>query len=240
MTTKATLLRRIDAFLKTKKKSDGGFAPVDPKEMEDLYAIVRGLIEVKYEEDPDGDVPVEVILTDRTRFERPLHFPVQYAHKPVDGKSEFDLHLTAASSYGALSKWAGENASRHLDAVKSTIRDATEKHRPLVVQGVRYLAKQQAPVSAVDVIDVMTKEAVKAYKRNPCPVDYKDRNRWADALASAGTKKLGIKLHAGSCMHTTGGVRMYFEVPSLDTTVRVETGSNPEFKPAAKKPSSQD
>jgi hypothetical protein len=72
-TTFESLTARVVAFIKDRKKSEGGFASVTPKEIDDLYDIIADLISLKYESDPDGDLPVRVRLVDWTRFE-PEHW----------------------------------------------------------------------------------------------------------------------------------------------------------------------
>lgn len=86
MITRAALLVMITAFLDERKRSDGGYAPVDPKEVEQLEAIVGGLVSLKYGADADGDHPVEVSIVDRTRFERSHYFAIPYTHKAEKGR----------------------------------------------------------------------------------------------------------------------------------------------------------
>lgn len=72
---KNSLVIKLERFLRERRRSSGGYAEVRPKDMDGLYKIFRELIELKFEKDPDGDLPVEFKLVDRTRFE-PMHFEV--------------------------------------------------------------------------------------------------------------------------------------------------------------------
>lgn len=111
---------------KTKKASDGGYAPVEPKELDELRDIIDALIELKYESDVDGDRPVEVMLVDRTRYERPFVLPIPYTHskRPEDGKSELELLQTAAENHMTIAKVASDAAERDLRAMSYIVRDA--------------------------------------------------------------------------------------------------------------------
>ena len=224
--TKKRLLARIDAFLKERKKSDGGYAPVTDDEMGQLRTIIDGLIALKYEEDPDGDHPVDVILTDRTRFERPMHLPVRYAHKPVDGYSELELHLRAVSTFNSLAESAQHSASMHMRSVDVLMSDHRNKHKALVLGDTRFVAKPPKGLTLDEVRTTLLTMVKAAYRRNPCPVDFQQRNKWADDLMDKASKKLGIKFGNTTCMHTTGGVRMFIEVPAFDVTLRVVTDAD--------------
>ena len=90
MAIPAKLNARIESFLGKKSKSQGGFAPVGEKDLEELSEILRGLIKAKYEEDPDGDLPVSYELIDRTRFEN-THW-CRIPHAKDDAENDL-MHL---------------------------------------------------------------------------------------------------------------------------------------------------
>jgi len=89
------LIKMLEAFLKKKSESqNGGFAKVSEGEIEDLYKIILRILELKYEKDADGDIPVDFRLVDRTRFE-PLHYiPVPYEHQAKNDKERMDILST--------------------------------------------------------------------------------------------------------------------------------------------------
>lgn len=73
-----SLLIKIERFLSSRRKSSGGWAEVRVQDVNGLEAIIRELIKLKFEKDPDGDLPIEFKVIDRTWFE-PMHFqPVPY------------------------------------------------------------------------------------------------------------------------------------------------------------------
>lgn len=77
------LLIALEAFLcpQEKRKSTGGYAPVEDGDMNDLAQILRMLIERKWETDPDGDRPVDWELIDRTKYEpMPYRRQIPYRH----------------------------------------------------------------------------------------------------------------------------------------------------------------
>ena len=82
--SKKKLFEKIDEFLAVRKESSqgGGWAPVGPNEVEELYEIFKTIVDLKYETDADGDTPIDIDVLDRTRFE-PHHsyLALPYMHK---------------------------------------------------------------------------------------------------------------------------------------------------------------
>ncbi len=68
-----TIDHMVLKFLKDKRDSDGGWAEVTEIDMLLLNGIVEQLIAEKFQEDPDGDLPVEYKLINRTTHQR-MHF----------------------------------------------------------------------------------------------------------------------------------------------------------------------
>ena len=86
------LIKMLEAFLKKKSESqNGGFAKVSEGEIEDLYKIIRCILELKYEKDASGDIPVDFRLVDRTKFERLHYIPVPYEHKAKNDDERMDI-----------------------------------------------------------------------------------------------------------------------------------------------------
>lgn len=225
MRTQKTLLRQIGVFLAERKKSDGGYARVDPAEIDQIHAIVSALIALKYETDPDGDLPVRVNLTDVTRYERPFHLPVRHTHKPVDGVSEIELHLQAADRYGSVAQWAADNAARNSASALELLKQVTGNHHPLTLGGVSYAVRPPAGATIEGVRSALLKMLKAAHKKAPCPADHAEKTAWAKRLADAATVKLGLKVLSRTCMLTDEGVRMHFIVPALsDDAIRVAMG----------------
>ena len=77
------LLARISRFLKVRKVSDsGGWAPVETSEVTEMHQIFSAIAELKYQASGDGDIPVEIDVLDRTRFENLAgDLPLPYMHK---------------------------------------------------------------------------------------------------------------------------------------------------------------
>ena len=92
----STLQTMIDKFLSGRRHSSGGWAEVRLEDIKALCDILSMLIKKKFAPDPDGDVPVEYLLVDRTRFERVSFEPVPYHHKaqsPGEKQEILDAHL---------------------------------------------------------------------------------------------------------------------------------------------------
>lgn len=228
MSKKATLLKRIEAFLAEPRKAKAADWPeVTDEDMAQLRDIVGRLIDLKFERDVDNDSPVEAVLVDRTRFERPLNIPVRYTHRASDGRSELDLHLEAAQSHGLMAKWHAERNETELRAAQMLLRERAGEHRPLEVSGVRYVAKLPEGATLEGVVQATYGVLMQAWKREQAPEDFTARQRWAQSVAEAASKKSGIKVLPRTCMHCAEGVRMYFDVPAFDTSIKLVTGVEP-------------
>lgn len=79
------LMKKIDDFMKDKRKSNGGYAEVRDKDIIKLSEIIREICEAKYEKDPDGDIPINWDILDRTKYEPLDLLQVPYSHKDKDG-----------------------------------------------------------------------------------------------------------------------------------------------------------
>lgn len=75
------LLQLLNKFLAIQSESHGGWAPVGEDDVSNLDTIIYEIIKTKYEEDPDGDLPINFIITDRTKYEPFNYLNVEYAHK---------------------------------------------------------------------------------------------------------------------------------------------------------------
>jgi len=98
------LLAKIQFFLESPRQSDGGWAPVEKQDMIQLSDIIQALISAKWQPDADGDLPVEVGIVDRTRYEPQPGIAVRYFHKAQSDAERMDiirqhmLNVRAASS----------------------------------------------------------------------------------------------------------------------------------------------
>ena len=71
----------LDKFLADRRKSDGGYALVEKSDIDLFYRLIYALIEEKWQNDCDGDYPVEVKIINRRTHERMHYLPVPYLHK---------------------------------------------------------------------------------------------------------------------------------------------------------------
>lgn len=83
------ILSLLSNFLKEKKLSDGGYAPVSKEDEEELSKIFYKIITAKWGKDPDGDYPIEFSITNRHKYERKSFVNLPYEHKAKNEK-EFD------------------------------------------------------------------------------------------------------------------------------------------------------
>ena len=106
---KNKLLNQIEKFLSERKKSAGGWAPVSNDEIKQLYNIINLLIEEKYEEDVDGDLPVEVEVINRHLYQRMDFRPVPYRHKIETEDDELcyetSIGINLSNAYRDIDNW---------------------------------------------------------------------------------------------------------------------------------------
>ena len=62
-------VERLRQFVAQRSESEGGWAPVGPEDLPTFLDIMYDILHLKYEMDPDGDIPVTVRLRDRTKNE---------------------------------------------------------------------------------------------------------------------------------------------------------------------------
>lgn len=91
----AALLARVEEFGRERVPSTGGWAPVKPEEVSELAGILNDVIAAKYDPDPDGDLPINFQLVDRTRFERAHFFLIPYTHG-AKTPAEYDAAIDEA------------------------------------------------------------------------------------------------------------------------------------------------
>lgn len=94
--THVKLHAKIDKFLSERRHSKGGWAEVRLEDVKALSDIISTLISEKFDKDPDGDLPIEYIIVDRTRFERMSFEPVPYhrdAQTPEQKQVILDAHI---------------------------------------------------------------------------------------------------------------------------------------------------
>lgn len=223
--TRATLNKRIDAFLKDQKKSTGGYAPVDPTEIDALHVILNELLALKYQKDPDGDLPVRASLTDLTRYQAPYFPSIPHVHERKNGKSPLEMHQDALYSWLTIASMASKEAQSYAQAVQSMLREDVGLQRPLEIGGVRYVAKPPKNLTVRDAADALQLILNQTHRKEPCPVDYEKRNAWINRVAEKAGKKLGIKVTESTCIHTVEGVRGYFDVPAFDSSIRVDSNA---------------
>ncbi|GAG29781.1 unnamed protein product [marine sediment metagenome] len=78
MTKHKRVHNAVDKFLAEKRVSTGGYAPCSDDDFAEMIELFERLISAKFGLDPDGDLPVQLVLVNRLTHE-PLHYqPVLY------------------------------------------------------------------------------------------------------------------------------------------------------------------
>lgn len=71
----------LERFLEEPRESETGWAPFTDQDEKRLHVLLDALARAKWQEDADGDRPLDVTVVNRTRQE-PLHFnPLPYLYK---------------------------------------------------------------------------------------------------------------------------------------------------------------
>lgn len=82
----AHLDQLIDHFLEDHRESDGGYAKVTTDDIHLLYKIIRELIDIKCDRDPDGDFPIEFEIVNRRTHESMHYGQVPYRDPICEGQ----------------------------------------------------------------------------------------------------------------------------------------------------------
>lgn len=85
------LQNTIDQLLAERRKSRGGWSPVTADDLRNLRNIIDCLIAMKWEQDPDGDHPVDVDITDLTQYRRPFWLPIPHAKFEATSDEQKDM-----------------------------------------------------------------------------------------------------------------------------------------------------
>lgn len=115
----------LKAFCSVKRESDGGFAEVGNEDVNDLYDLIHTILEAKFEADPDGDLPINFKIIDRTKFEPLFYYPVPYRHKIKDSDKEAQEELLK-TLLGNLSM-ATKAVETHLQITQYSRRESERK-----------------------------------------------------------------------------------------------------------------
>lgn len=97
------LMKQIQEFLAERRLEDGGWAEVKQEDIEQLSEIIWELINLKFEKDVDGDLPVNFRLANRNieRFLYPVKVPYQSdENNPFGHNGKLDLLTRAITTYG--------------------------------------------------------------------------------------------------------------------------------------------
>jgi len=80
--SKDAVVELLPKFLENPRMSeDGGYAPVSDEDLDDLGRLFRLIVSTKFERDAVGDLPVEIVVVNRHKYESPEFVRVPYHHK---------------------------------------------------------------------------------------------------------------------------------------------------------------
>lgn len=115
------LKNMIEGFLKDRRESDGGYAPVTEADMNRLDGIIATLVALKFDEDPDDDRPVVWRLINRNTHQGMHYRPVPYSLD--DGpESALDIHQAITLNF----RLATEDMNRYHREFEDVLRGAVQ------------------------------------------------------------------------------------------------------------------
>jgi hypothetical protein len=211
MTLPAKLTKRIEAFLAERSVSEGGFAPVGDKDLESMVGIMHALVEAKYEQDPDGDLPVSFHLVDRTRYQN-THFALIPHTRDAQHHDLQHLNqcLRAACMNLAIAQNQVEQVQR--DMQLSVVEAMTNGSTVNFGKGVY---ERRTSLTDHSALAGKAKDLLQAYVAKQPPVlgDFKKSQEWIEQAQKAISKRLDSPVRVRA--HTS------FRKPE-DTVVSVE------------------
>lgn len=236
-----SLRTKIETFLAEKSASQGGYAPVGEKDLEALAEILNQLVAEKYEQDPDGDLPVAFDLLDRTRYQRSYYAPVPHMRDEDHG----DLRKAYQGLRSALANLATaqrevDQAMRVLefDVMEPVARGNPLKHGTTVLEPRsaftdHSLTAQAAATGAMELVRGLSV---------PVDADRAERNAWTEAISKQLSEQLGTRVGVrllARKVDDDGCVRIGLTLLGLaeEDPFRTLTVAVPQTAPRPKKPS---
>lgn len=83
------LASKIDKFIKDRRRSEGGWPPVADGDIQQLYEVIRAIINAKFDLDPDGSSVIEFRIVDRSKGWMPYFQAMPYSHK-IDNDGDWE------------------------------------------------------------------------------------------------------------------------------------------------------
>lgn len=112
----------IERFLEEKRKSNHGeYAEVTLEDMQNFLNVIDLLMSAKWEEDADGDYPIDIHLTNRHTHQRSHYMNVPYLHK-CKTKSDFDEYIRRVMANASL---AGEEVRSGASWISRALEEKT-------------------------------------------------------------------------------------------------------------------
>lgn len=116
----------IEGFLAERRESDGGYAPVTDLDMEQLYTIMDMLLDRKFGEDPDGDLPIEYKLINRNLYFGMHYRPIPYS-LDAGPESALDIHQAITLNFGLATDDMVRYHRKFEGVLRGAVRDLKKK-----------------------------------------------------------------------------------------------------------------
>lgn len=224
MPNRAEFLAKLNAFLDTPCRAEGGSWPeVSDDDMKMLWALVGELVDLKFERDCDGDSVIDIVLTDRSRYEKPLYLPIPWASKRAgDGEApDLELRIEAAERHSLMAKHHQERSSQELRSLQMLMVKARENHTPVQFKGLEYRVPVPVGVTLESVKTAAQEAVAERVAEEAFPVGFSEGRAWAEKTANRATEKAGVLVLARTAFQGERDLRVFMDVPSFNETIRV-------------------
>lgn len=225
MTDRAQFLAKLNAFLDQPRASvDTSWPTVTEEDMQELWGLVGDLIDLKFERDCDGDSVIDVILTDRSRYEKPLYLPIPWSSQRTgsdDDAPDLQKCVEAAQRHSCMAKHHQERSDQELRKLQMLMSGCAEKHTPVKLNGLEYRVPVPAGMTLQTVAAAAHEAVAERVAQEPFPDGYSESRAWAEKAAKLASEKAGVKVLARTSMKDERGLRFFMDVPSFSETIRV-------------------
>lgn len=223
MTIPDKLVKKIESFISTRSQSNGGYAPVSNKDLQDLSSILHSLIEAKYEEDPDGDLPISYQLTDRTKYQTSPFSPMPHIHRLGDDANALRSALRSAQTNVNIAR---DNFDQVMRAIEYRVFEPMEKGLPVTV-GTNTYERHNNLVDYKPLTEAAKANLEEYLISNPLVnlSNYDEKIKWQGDASKFISEKLNspVEITANRYSKAAGKVAIYLTLVGLGTPEKNRT-----------------
>lgn len=225
MTIPDNLAKKIESFIAIRSKSEGGYSPVSNKDIQDLSSILQSLIEAKYEEDPDGDLPISYQLIDRTKYQTSPYSPMPHTHRLGGDLNALRSALRSAQTNVNIAR---DNLDQVMRAIEYGVFEPMEKGLAVTV-GKNTYERHNSLVDYKPLAEA-AKASLEEYLTSHSLVNlsnYDEKIKWQNDASKFISEKLNspVEITANRYSKSAGKVAVYLTLVGLGTPEKTQRGT---------------